>query len=30
MKPHIIFVGFRADIIDSVDWKKNKVSIIVH
>lgn len=30
MKPHIIFVGFRPDIIDSVDWKKNKVSIITH
>lgn len=30
MKPHIIFVGFRPDIIDSVDWRKNKVSIIVH
>jgi biotin carboxylase len=30
MKPHIIFVGFRPDIIDSVDWKKNLVSVIVH
>lgn len=30
MKPHIIFVGFRPDIIDSVDWGKNRVSIIVH
>lgn len=30
MKPHIIFVGFRPDSIDSVDWKKNKVSIITH
>jgi biotin carboxylase len=30
MKPHIIFVGFRPDVVDSVDWKKNLVSIIVH